>query len=95
MTERDQYIEKTKAKIDQWNADIDRMKARAEEVGADARIEYQKRLDEMRAQRDEAEAQLKKLREASDDAWRDMKAGFDKAWDNISGAFDSAMARFK
>jgi len=95
MTERDQYIEKTKAKIDQWNADIDRMKARAEEVGADARIEYQKRLDEMRAQRDEAEAQLKTLREASDDAWRDMKAGFDKAWDNISGAFDSAMARFK
>jgi len=35
------------------------------------------------------------LREASDDAWHDMKSGFDKAWDSLTSSFNSAMSRFK
>lgn len=69
------------------------MKAKVYE--ADAKIAYQKHLDEARKQRDEAEAKLKEMREASDDVWADMKASIDKAWDSITGAFDSAMFRFK
>ncbi|WP_281284970.1 hypothetical protein [Roseovarius arcticus] len=38
---------------------------------------------------------LKELRDASNEAWDDMKSGFDTAWISISGAFDSAMSRFK
>ena len=88
MSEREQYIEKAKARIDQWNAEID-------EAEADAKINYQKQIDGMRAQRDDAEAKLKELREASDDAWHDMKSGFDKAWDSLTSSFNSAMSRFK
>ena len=95
MSERDQYTQKAKVQIDQWNAEIDKMKARFDEAEADAKIEYRKQLDAMRAQRDEAEVKLKEMRNASNDAWNDMQAGFDKAWDSMSGAFDSAMSRFK
>lgn len=95
MSEKDQYVEKAKAKLDQWNAEIDKLQAKADEADAGSRIEYQKQLDEMRAKRDEAQVRLKELAEASDDAWEDVKAGFDKAWDNISGAFQSALSRFK
>ena len=79
MSERDQYIEKTKARIYQWNAEIDKIKAQLDEAEADAKIKYQKQLDEMRTQRNEAEAKLKEMRAASNDAWDDMKSGFDKA----------------
>jgi chromosome segregation ATPase len=95
MTERKQYIEKAKAKLDQWNADIDKFKAKVTESDADAKIEYSKQLDEMRNQRDKAKAKLTELHDASDDAWRDMKSGFDKAWVSISGAYDSAKSQFK
>ena len=95
MSAREQYIEKAKARIDQWNAEIDKMKAQVHEAGADAKIRYQKQLDEMRAQRDDGHAKLKEVRHASDDAWDDMKAGFDKAWENIADAFDDARSRFK
>ena len=71
------------------------MKAKVDEAEADTKIEYQKKLDEVRKQRDEAEAKLKEMRDAGDDAWDDMKAGFDKAWDSMSDAFHSAMSRFK
>lgn len=65
MSEREQYIEKAKARIDQWNAEIDKMKAKLDEAEADAKINYQKQLEEMRTQRDATEAKLKDLREAS------------------------------
>jgi chromosome segregation ATPase len=70
-------------------------RARVDDAEADAKINYQKQLEEMRTQRDEAEAKLKDLREASDNAWDDMKSGFDKAWDSLSNAFTSSMSRFK
>lgn len=95
MSNRDHYIEKAKARIAQWNAEIDKMTAKVDEAEADAKIKYQKQLDAARKQRDAAKAKLEEIREATDDAWDDMKAGFDKAWDSISGAFDSAMSRFK
>jgi chromosome segregation ATPase len=95
MTEREQYIEKAKAKLDQWNEEIQEFRAKVAESDADAKTQYRRELDEMRAYRDQAEAKLKELHDASDEAWNDMKSGFDKAWDKISGAFDSAMSRFK
>jgi predicted nuclease with TOPRIM domain len=95
MSDREQSIEKAKAKLDEWNAEIDKMKAKADEAEADSKAEYEKQLNEMRSKRDEAEAKLKEMREASDDAWDDMKSGFDKMWDSMSDAFRSAMSRFK
>lgn len=95
MSERDIYIEKAKARLDQWNADIAKMQAKVEEAQADAKIDYRKQLEDMRKQRDEAEVRLKELRAAGDDAWSDMKAGFDSAWKNLSDAFEQAAGRFR
>ena len=95
MTDREEYVEKAKARIDQWNAEIDKMQARMREAEADARIQYQKNLEEMRAQRNQAEEELSKMQKASDQAWDDLQAGFDKSWGEIQSAFRSAMSRFK
>jgi predicted nucleic acid-binding Zn-ribbon protein len=95
MSARKQYIEKAKASIDRWNAEIDKMKTQVHDAEADAKIKYQTQLDEMRARRDDGDAKLKEVRQASDTAWDDMKAGFDTAWGSISGAFDNATSRFK
>ena len=95
MTNREAYIEKAKAQIDQWNAEINKMLANAAEAEADAKIEYQKQIDEMRNQRNEAKEQIKQMQSASNKAWDDMQAGFDKAWDDIQGSFQAALSRFK
>ena len=51
MSRREQYIEKINARFDQWDAEIARLKAKADAAEADAKIEYQKQLQELRAQR--------------------------------------------
>ena len=48
MTDRSAYVDKMKAKVDEWTADIEKMQAKAKGAQADARIEYGKQLDEMR-----------------------------------------------
>lgn len=95
MSNRKQYTEKLKARLDQWNAEIDRLEAKANETEADVKIEYKKQLDELRAQRDHAEVKRKELRDVSDEAWNDMQVGFDKAWDNIAAAVERARGRFR
>ena len=95
MSDRDAYVEKFKARIDQWNADIDKLEAKAKEARADARIEHEKRIREARAKRDAAQGKLDELRNASGEAWEDVKQGAERAWSACREAVEDAAARFK
>ena len=96
MTEtREAYVQKLKAKIDEWNAEIDKLAAKAEQVDADSKIEYQKQIDGLQAKRDELERKISDIREAGEGAWEDMKAGVESAWEALDEAFKSMSERFK
>ena len=91
--DRDAYVEKMKAKIDEWNAEIAKQEAKARAARADMTHKYQEQLEEMKAQRDAFEAKLRKARESNEKVWGDIQDGFDKAWRDMAAAFDSAMKR--
>ena len=93
--EKNPYEEKYRAKLDEWNAEIDKLAARARQANADARIEYQEQIDNLRRHRDEAEKRLRALRESGDSAWKDLKKGADEAWDEMEKAFKKALTRFR
>ena len=38
MSSREEYLAKAKAKLDEWDADIDRLEAKANEAQADAQV---------------------------------------------------------
>ncbi|MDN3521877.1 coiled coil domain-containing protein [Halomonas ramblicola] len=95
MSNREAYEQKLQAKLDEWQAEVDKLKARAQGAQADARIEYQEEIDRLESHRDEARQKLAELREASDDAWEDVKDGVERAWDSVSESFKSARSRFK
>jgi TolA-binding protein len=58
-----------------------------------------KQLDEQIAalerKRDEARIRLMKLKDSSDEAWRDMKAGIDKALNDLDVAYEQAASHFR
>jgi len=94
MSEKQHYIDKAKARLEQWEAEIDKLKARMDEAGADARIEYREELDDLRKRRTEAKEKLSKLADAGDDAWDDVRQGLEAAWDKAESAFKKARSRF-
>ncbi len=95
MNERQAYIEKIKAKLDEWNADIDKLEAQARNAGADAQLRFHQQLDELKASRDDAARQLRELQNASADAWETLRQGAEAAWEEMAKAFKDAADRLK
>ncbi len=95
MSKKDAYVQKIHAKIDEWNADIDKLMAKADQVEADSKIEYERQIEFIKAKRDDMTKKLAELNKSGEAAWEDMKAGVDLAWDAFSEAVKSATSRFK
>lgn len=95
MPTKDEYVRKMHSKLDHWNAEIDKLAAKASQSKAEMRAEYDKQVEELRTKRDEAKNYLERLQSAGDGAWEDMMAGVEMAWDAIGEAIDSAKSRFK
>ena len=92
---KEAYERKLFAKMDEWNADIGRLKAKADAAEADVQLEYYKQIEELRQQQLNAIAKLNELRASGEDAWEDLKAGVESAANSVGEAIKSAAARFK
>ena len=94
MSKRDEYVEKLKAQLDQWNTEVAKWEAKAQKTQADVRVEYEKQLGELRRQRDQALEQMKRVQAATGDAWVDLVRGADEAWAKMREALEKARSHF-
>jgi hypothetical protein len=92
---RKAYEEKIDAQLEEWNAQIALLKAKADKARAEAKIEYSKTIEALQRRQDEASAKLHELKTTSDEAWEGLKAGAEKAWAEIRTAFHDAASKFK
>ena len=92
---RKAYEEKIEAQLEEWNAQIALLKARADKAKAEAKIEYYKTIEALQHKQDEAGTKLRELKTAGDEAWEDLKTGAEKAWDEVKAAFHIAASKFK
>ncbi|MEX0694561.1 MAG: coiled coil domain-containing protein [Rhodospirillales bacterium] len=94
MSKKQAYEQKFQAQFDEWSAEIDKLKARAERADADAQITYHEEVDKLRARQDEMNQKLKELKDTGDDAWGDIVAGVESAQSALGNALRSARSRF-
>ncbi len=95
MSMRDEYVEKMKAQLDEWNAQVAKWEAKTKEAQAGVHGEYEKQLQAFRRQRDQALEQMRKVQGAAGDAWIDLARGADDAWAKMSEAFEKARSHFQ
>lgn len=94
MNNKQAYEKKLQAQLEEWSADIDRLKAKATDLEGDAQLEYNRKIERLQAMREAAGERLDELRKAGDDAWDDLKGGVDEAWTELEAAFLKAKSRF-
>jgi hypothetical protein len=94
MVTRDEYVNKLKAQIDHWNAEMARWQQQAQNASKEASARYVKQLEQFRAKRDEAMVELRRLQNASLDAWADMMRGAESALKSWQDAFEKARSNF-
>jgi len=92
---KDAYVDKLKAQLDEWNTDIDKLAARADQAKAESKIEYQNQLDDLRAKRDDVRDKLLAVQQAGEGAWGDFKEGLGNSWEILKMSFNKAKTEFK
>jgi len=78
---------KMEARLRQWGAKIDELVAKAEEAGAEAKIDHRKRIDELRGKYQAAQSKLDELRAAGSEKRAIFEAGVESAWSELEAAF--------
>ncbi|HEX2827992.1 MAG TPA: hypothetical protein VHP37_16690 [Burkholderiales bacterium] len=94
MSERDDYVARMNSQLDAWNKQFQDWQEKAKQAQAGQKAEYERQLDLFRQRRDDAMEQLRKVQNASGDAWLEMMKGADQAWNSMREAYERASERF-
>ena len=92
---REAYVKKMKAKLDEWNAEIDKLEAKARQNEADVQQQVAEQVETLKKKRKSTEKDLDRLRQAGESAWEDLKAGVENAANSMGDAIRSAQSQFK
>ncbi len=94
MSKKQAYEEKFKAQLDELNAKIDVLKAKAKQAEGSVKADYHETIEDLQNKRSEAKNKLQELSAASDDAWEDLKQGVESSASTFADAVKSAVSRF-
>ena len=95
MSSRDEYVRRMQAKLEEWNAEIDTLTAKAGKATSDIRNEYNEQIGALKVKQANARQKIEELQQSGESAWEDMKSGIELAWTAMGEAIDSARSRFK
>lgn len=95
MNKRDEYVEKLKKQLDQWNSEVAKWESKAKQAQSGVRAEYEKQLQAYRQHRDQALEHMHRVQSASGEAWVDLMRGADDAWAKMREAFEKARSHFQ
>ena len=91
---KDALVNKMESRIEQSRLEIEKLKAKAREAKADARLKLNREIEALEKNKIEVETRVKDLKDASDTAWEDLKAGAESAWKALSNSVSQASSRF-
>ena len=92
---KEEYQKELQEQLDEWGKEIDKLKVVASKAKAGLQAEYYKEVEDLRCKQLAAQQKLHEVKDASGDAWEDLKEGVEGAWDSLSKGVKSAVSRFK
>lgn len=95
MNDKELYRQKRQAQLDEWRAEVSKLKAKVSGHSADTQLDMNRRIKALESKIDEGKAKLSQLADATDDAWDSIKDGVESAWDTLSSAVGDAASKFK
>lgn len=93
--EKSAYREKMEAKLTKLDAEIQRLEGEWKEKKAEARLDTQEEIRQLRQRHEGVKAKLYELKTATGAAWDQAKDGMASAWNDLESSFQKASAEFK
>jgi len=95
MMDKELYQRKMQAQLDEWKADVDKLRARASRASADTQLKMNEQINALDIKIAEGKVKLSELSAAGEDAWESIREGVESAWDSLKSAVSDAAAKFK
>jgi hypothetical protein len=95
MKNREEYIDHMMAQLKEWSRKIDQLEFKARTAKAEARLTYEKRIQDLKSKREAVIKRTQELKGAGGEAWESITGGVDAAWDEFKHAFTEAKDKFK
>ena len=92
MENQREYINKMAARLKELECEIKELEQIADKAIAETKAEYQRQINELFLKKEAVQSKILKIREASGNAWEDMKAGAELSWEAFE---DSVKSRIK
>lgn len=93
MKNKKLYQQKKQAQLDEWSAEIDKLKAKASALSADTQLKANKQIKGLKDKIDESKKKLAELDSAGEDTWESIKSGIESAWDSLKTAISDAIGK--
>jgi hypothetical protein len=90
MDEREAYTEQARARLNELEAQIDLLQAKAESATADAKAEYLDTVKDLRSRGRELKEKIDDLAAAGEEAWSALRNGIDTAAGDLTQSLDKA-----
>ncbi len=81
MEYRREYIEKIAARLNELDREIGELEAIADKAVEEVKADYHQQIKELFLKKEELQNKVTQIREASGNAWEDMKAGTELSWE--------------
>jgi hypothetical protein len=95
METRNAYKEKYEAQLKEWGARVDVIKAQAQKLNAQVKIDVASHVDRVHERYAAAKVSLEDIARATDDKWNDARSGADRVWHDLEHAVEGALAALK
>jgi DNA-binding ferritin-like protein len=95
MEEKKTYLRKMAERLEQLDATVAELKAKAAKTGEETKAEFDKKVADLNAKQQEVLQRLRELKEAGAEKWDSLKGRAEKAQHNLEEAVGKIVAKFK
>ncbi len=83
MSKRDEYVERMKQQLEEWNTDLEGLEAKLGEMAEPVRIKLEPQLSKVRDSYAGARQKLREVRAAGEESWEDMTDEAEHVWKTL------------
>lgn len=95
MENREILLKKIEAQTKEWEANVLHLQAKAANLDANAHIEFEKHMHNLKEKLKEAEKYSDKFKKTSTDAWQKLGTDMVRSWNELVTNIDNAILRLK
>ncbi|HDP80866.1 MAG TPA: hypothetical protein ENN21_08495 [Spirochaetes bacterium] len=85
------FLQKVESRLKEWDAELQILQAKVDRVGADARVKYLEKVQELKQKRGELQERARQIKDSAAESWESLTDGLESSWSQLKSGLKSAL----